>query len=191
MRYLVLYLAFGVATLALTLLQSHLEKKKHGPSFGETMEELKLQKASTWQRIAHKVIVPVLAGIAVICVWPVAVVLLVKDLIKPRHSKDVAERKEFRVREQDLIEQLSIDEIEKRERVEDPLGGVPDEPFGHIWPAWQAFVNELSADATLWSFAATDDTSYRAVRLEGYVDFGNDGTESVFVTAKIPLSADD
>jgi hypothetical protein len=191
MRYLFLYLAFGVATLALTLLQSRLEKKKHGPSLSDTLDELRLQNASTWQRIAHKIVVPVLAGIAIICVWPVAVVLLVKDLIKPRHSEDVAEKQEFRIREQDLIEQLSIDEIEKRERVEDPLGGVPDEPFGHIWPAWQAFVNELSADATLWSFAATDDTSYRAVRLEGYVHFDNDKAKSVFITSKKPLSDDD
>jgi hypothetical protein len=38
MRYLVLYLAFGVAALALTLLQSHLEKKKHGPSLSDTLD---------------------------------------------------------------------------------------------------------------------------------------------------------
>ena len=187
MRYLVLYLAIGAITLALTLLQSRLEKKKRGPSLSETMEELRLQKASTWQRIAHKIIVPVLAGIAIICVWPIAVVLLVKNLIKPRHSKEVAEKQAFRVRQQDLIEQLSIDEIEKRERVEDPLGGVPEEPFGHLWPAWQAFVNELSADAELWSFAATNDTSYETIRLEGYVDFGNGQAGSMFVTAKVPL----
>jgi hypothetical protein len=56
-----------------------------------------------------------------------------------------------------------------------------------LWPAWQAFVNELSADAKLWSFAATDDTSYTAMRLEGYVDFDNGQAGSVFVTAKVPL----
>jgi hypothetical protein len=191
MRYLVLYLAFGVAALALTLLQSHLEKKKHGPSLSDTLDELRLQNASTWQRIAHKIIVPVLAGIAVICVWPVAVVLLVKDLIKPRHSENVDEKQEFRIREQDLIEQLSIAEIEKRERVDDPLEGAPNEPFGHLWPAWQTFVNELSADASLWSFAATDDTSHTAVRLEGYVHFDDGRIQSVFVTAKVPLSEED
>ena len=191
MRYLVLYLMVGVATLALTLLQSHLEKKKHGPSLSETLDELRLQEASTWQRIANKVIVPVLAGIAIICVWPVAVAFLVKDLTKPRRLKAVGEKQAFRVQEKDLIEQLSIAEIESRERVEDPLGGVPDKPFGHLWPAWNAFVNELSADATLWSFAATDDTSYEAVRLEGYVHFDESGTESIFLTAKMPLSVND
>jgi hypothetical protein len=187
-RYLVLYLAIGVITLALTLLQSYLEKKKYGPSLSDTMDELRLQNAGAWQRIGHKIIVPVLAGIAVICVWPVAIVLLVKDLIKPRRSVEVAEKQEFRVREEDLIEQLSIDEIENRERIQDPLGGAPDEPFGHLWPAWQAFVNELSADASLWSFAATDDSDYEAIRLQGYVHFDNHRAESVFITSRIYLS---
>ena len=190
MRYLVLYFAVGVITLALTLLQSHLEKKKHGPSFGETMEELRLQKASTWQRIAHKIIVPVLAGVAIICVWPVAIVLLVQSVIEHRRLAKLEEDKEFRIQEQDLIEQLSIDEIEKRERVEDPLGGVPDEPFGHLWPTWRTFVNELNADVKLWSFAATDDTNYTAVKLEGYVHFDNGEAKSVFIASKKRLSED-
>ena len=191
MRYLVLYLAVGAITFALTLLQSHLEKKKHGPSFGETMEELRLQKASAWQRIAHKIIVPVLAGVAIICVWPVAIVFLVQSVIEHRRLAKLEEDKKFRIREQDLIEQLSIDEIEECERVDDPLGGAPDKPFGHLWPAWQAYVKELSADATLWSFAATDDTSHTAVRLEGYVHFDNGEAGSMFVTAKVPLSEED
>ena len=191
MRYLVLYLAVGAITLALTLLQSHLEKKKHGPSLSETMEELRLQKASTWQRIAHKIIVPVLAGIAIICVWPVAIVFLVQSVIEHRRLAKLEEDKKFRIREQDLIEQLSIDEIEKRERVDDPLEGAPNEPFGHLWPAWQTFVNELGADAILWSFAANDDTSHTAVRLEGYVHFDNGEAGSMFVTAKVPLSEED
>jgi hypothetical protein len=191
MRYLVPYLAVGAITLALTLLQSHLEKKKRGPSFSETMEELRLQKASTWQRIAHKIIVPVLAGVAIICVWPVAIVFLVQSVIEHRRLAKLEEDKKFRIREQDLIEQLSIDEIEKRERVDDPLEGAPNEPFGHLWPVWQTFVNELSADASLWSFAATDDTSHTAVRLEGYVHFDDGRAQSVFVTAKVPLSEED
>ena len=191
MRYLVLYLTAGAITLALTLLQSHLEKKKHGPSFSDRLEELRLQNAGTWQRIAHKIIVPLLAGVAIICVWPIAIILLVKDLIAPRHTEQTAEKQEFRIQEQDLIEQLSIDELEKHERVEDPLGGAPDEPFGHLWPAWRTFVNELSADVKLWSFAATDDTSYTTVKLEGYVHFDNGEAKSVFIASKKRLSEDD
>ena len=187
MKFLILYAVAGTITLVLTLLQSHLEKKKHGPSLGDTMEELRLQKASTWQRIGHKIIVPVLAGIAIICVWPVAIVFLVQSVIEHRRLAKLEEDKKFRIREQDLIEQLSIDEIEKRERVEDPLGGVPDKPFGHLWPAWQRFVKTLSADATLWSFAATDDTDYRKTKLEGYVHFDNGIAQSKFLTSKKSL----
>jgi len=191
MKYLVLYLAAGAIALVLTLIQSYFVRKKHGPSFSETMDELRLQDASTWERLLHKIIVPALAGIAVICVWPAAIALLVKEKLQSRKPEEPAEKPVFRVQEQDLIEQLSIDEIEKRERVEDPLGGVPNEPFGHLWSAWQAFVDQLSADATLWSFAATDDTCYETRRVEGYVHFDEDGAESVFFAAKIPLSEED
>ena len=191
MKYLVLYLAAGTITLALTLLQSHLEKKKHGPSLNDTMDELRLQKAGTWRRIAHKVIVPVLARIAVICVWPVAIVFLVQSVIEQRRLSKLAEDKKFRIREQDLSEQLSIDEIEKRERVDDPLGGAPNEPFGHRWSAWRTFADELQADASLWSFAATDDSDYETIRLEGYVHFDDGSAKSMFVTSRRPLRADD
>ena len=192
MKYLIIYLAAGTIALAFTLVQHYFTKKKHGPSISETMDDLRLQDAGRLEWIAHKVVVPALAGIGVICLWPVAIVLLIKETFESDVLPgEPAERPVFRVQEQDLIEQLSIDEIEKRELIEDPLGGVPNEPFGHLSHRWQAFVNELSDDAKLWSFAATDDLGYKSIRLEGYVQFDDDEAQSVFVAAKKPWSEED
>ncbi|WVM93015.1 hypothetical protein ULG90_02285 [Halopseudomonas pachastrellae] len=49
---------------------------------------------------------------------------------------------EFAVTEDHLLESLTVAEIEARERVADPLGAVPDLPFGHLNTAWQEFLAE-------------------------------------------------
>jgi hypothetical protein len=191
MTYLLLYLAVGAITLVATLVQERSARKKHGRSLGDALYELRRDKASLWTRFAHEILLPALTGLVVICFWPVALFWLIKHAFGERQRKNQEEESKFRVRQEDLIEQLSIEEIERRERVDDPLGGTPDKPLGHLSPAWTAFVEELGDDSTLWSFAATDDSGYEAVRLEGYVDFSEKDTRSMFVTARRQLSQGD
>jgi hypothetical protein len=191
MNFVAIYVAAGVVTLAATLLQSHLEKKKRGPSFHDALYELTRGKAGLWKRFTHEILVPALAGLLVICFWPIAIFWLVKQSIQQRREAiEEAERK-FRVTEEDLIEKLSIEEIERRERIDDPLGSVPDKPFGHLWPAWKSFADNLSPEDTIWSFAATDKSSYEPVRLGGYVAFDKSGAESRFITSRLPLPMDE
>lgn len=44
---------------------------------------------------------------------------------------------EFKVTRQHLRETLSIESIETGARITDPLGDVPDLPFGHLNAAWK------------------------------------------------------
>ena len=70
----------------------------------------------------------------------------------------------------DLREQLLVEEIEERERVSDPQGAVPELPFGHLHPAWLAFLEQRGAADALWSFSTHWTTPWGREELrEGYV----------------------
>jgi len=191
MKYLIFYLAAGVVAIVFTLVQSRIDAKKYGPSIRDSLAELRLQDATTRQRFVHKVVVPMVAGILVICGWPVAIYMLIKQGFANRAREETEPKREFAIKEQDLVEELTIEQIEHREIVNDPLGAVPDKPFGHLWPTWKSFADKLNADDPVWLFAATDDSSYAPVRLEGYVAFNGNGTQSVFIAARKSLSLDD
>lgn len=53
-----------------------------------------------------------------------------------------------------LEEKLSLDDIEAREYVYDPLNAVPHLPFGHNNSLWVRFKSKLEEDDELWSFSA-------------------------------------
>lgn len=49
---------------------------------------------------------------------------------------------------------MSLDEIEAREYVYDPLNAVPHLPFGHNNSIWVRFKSKLEEKDELWSFSA-------------------------------------
>ncbi|MBV8684383.1 MAG: hypothetical protein JO111_16020 [Caulobacteraceae bacterium] len=52
----------------------------------------------------------------------------------------------------------------------DPLGAVPDLPFGHLHEAWRTFVSAIPPGATVRRFSARwRPHRYRDERLEGFV----------------------
>jgi hypothetical protein len=60
----------------------------------------------------------------------------------------------FAVERQHLTERLTLQEIEVREQVEDPLGAVPAKPFGHLHEAWSVFSAQITDKDELWAFSA-------------------------------------
>lgn len=54
---------------------------------------------------------------------------------------------------EDLVEQLTVGEIEAREMITDPLGAVPAVPFGHLNCVWRKFLDGYTESDQLWSFA--------------------------------------
>jgi hypothetical protein len=72
-------------------------------------------------------------------------------------------------RRDDLQEMLSIEVIETRERVIDPLGAVPVVPFGHLHSAWKAFLDGVGPDDAVWSFSANWTRWGRKELRDGYV----------------------
>lgn len=93
------------------------------------------------------------------------------------------EEREFAVEPADLQEQISIEEIEQREKVFDPMGAVPDLPFGHLHGAWQSFLSQRESDATIWTFKTLWTSQWGGKALmKGYVIKNGDEIGHHFLT---------
>jgi len=101
-------------------------------------------------------------------------------------------RKEFAVEKAHLQERLSVQDIENREFVFDPLGAVPNLPFGHLNVAWKKFIEDCTENDELWSFSAQWKNYGENELREGYVLIKNDSLWPYFITASryLPEEAD-
>ena len=111
-------------------------------------------------------------------IWPV--LLLLPLLERPFESDDPIP--EFAVTEDHLLESLTVAEIEARERVFDPLGAVPDLPFGHLNTAWQDFLAECEEGVEFRRFAADWNAGWCKERREGYVEMVDGQPGRFFMT---------
>ncbi len=120
--------------------------------------------------------------------WPLVVYVLLDDWRRSKAAgQPVKEREPFAVRVGDLGEPISIEALEARERVEDPLGAVPDLPFGHLNPGWERFKAQLEPSSLVAPFAADYET-WCVHRYEGYAEVGEGRVERWFI-ARIYLAA--
>lgn len=91
-------------------------------------------------------------------IWPVVLVmLLIGHLRKPDAAQDDRERDAypaFELGPDHLVEPLTVEQIERRELVDDPLHAVPPVPFGFLHESWQALRAQLQPGDELWSFDA-------------------------------------
>lgn len=111
-------------------------------------------------------------------IWPV--LLLLPLLERPFEPETPSP--EFAVNGDHLLELLTVDEIEARERVADPLGAVPDLPFGHLNTAWQDFLAQCEEGAEFRRFAADWDAGWCKERREGYVEMVDGQPGRFFMT---------
>ena len=64
---------------------------------------------------------------------------------------------------------MTIEEIESRERISDPLGAVPSLPFGHLNAAWAEFKDNLQTGDELRFFSVPWKECWNMELHEGYV----------------------
>ena len=95
-------------------------------------------------------------------VWPLVVFKEIKFQIRMR-GKDpyglIALQEEmdeefpkFKITQEHLIASFSVQEIETRETVFDPLGMAPNLPFGHLNNSWRDFLEKVDPTCEIWSF---------------------------------------
>lgn len=91
-------------------------------------------------------------------------------MFRKKNSYVSSEECEFAVEREHLQERLTVQDIERREVVADPLKAVPELPFGHLNTAWQEFLKGRAEGTELWSFLARWQTTWGRKELRsGYV----------------------
>lgn len=126
-------------------------------------------------QLLEKFVAPVLALILLVLVWPVAMGCMYKgkrdDQREAQGQKDVV----FRVRPHDLRSQTTVAVFESANFVSDPLGPLPDLPFGRLNAVWADFLARRSADAELWHFACDWPSEWGTVfKRQAYVRVSGD-----------------
>jgi len=187
--YLYWYLGIGIAVLAVVYGAHRLTKEKESESLRELLEAVNPDRKKLSYRILNNIVAPVLAAILVIAVWPVAVYMKAKEMFNKMDGAKVEEEREFAVERQHLLERLTVQEVEMREIVTDPLQAAPELPFGHIHAAWKEFLKGHAEGGELWSFSARWQTSWGRKELRsGYVlvENGSPGAHFLTVWKDIP-----
>ena len=119
---------------------------------GQILASMRGPKSRTDQ-ILEKVVAAVLGSTLVVTAWPAVIWFFYKE--RRNEKREVKRRSDavFRVRPEDISCQTTIAEVESSNYLKDPLGAVPDLPFGHLNAVWTEFLSKRPADAQLWSFA--------------------------------------
>ncbi len=184
MTYLVAYLALGAIALAVALISHRWAHPPQSDFTREMFEAIDPERATLRYKLVHRLVVPALAGLLMLVGWPVAVFIKVRELVAPRPAEEEPEPAEFCVAREHLLREMSVEEIEATEMVNDPLGAVPPLPFGHLNAPWSRFKAGLAADDRIWHFLAPWEEGWgRAEVREGYVVVRTDSVGPHFVTA--------
>jgi hypothetical protein len=170
MTYLYWYLGIGALFLAVIFISHQLTKSPADDRIADLLLAADPSSNKWWWKPLNKVVVPILAAIMVLVVWPIAIYWKAKEMIEARNIKEAEPPKEFAVTRDRLLKRWSVGEIEKTEIVSDPMGAAPRLPFGHLNPAWENFKQSIQDKDQLWSFSApwTSDWGRNEVR-DGYV----------------------
>lgn len=154
MIYLYWWIAIGIVTLIVVLGAHLLTKKKESDSLRDLLDAANPEHTKFSYRLLNNIVAPALGSVVIVIAWPVAIYMKAKELFPGRNSGVGDTEREFAVESKHLQELLSVQEIERREIVDDPLKAVPGIPFGHLHQAWAKFLADLPEAAEVWSFSA-------------------------------------
>ena len=180
---LTLYLAAGVLTLTMALIQQ-LVALVRNRRFRALLNPTEAPHTARRRWITRTLVAP-LAALAVIALWPIGVWLMGCSLYRlarlalPARRDDTQHAdpdtpfdtalSDFRPRSEHLVERLTRAAIEQRETVTDPLNAAPPLPFGHLNRRWQTFADQIAPGDELWSFESPHVTPFGTLEVRrGY-----------------------
>lgn len=182
MIYLAWYLTIGLVVLAGATLQYFREKRRQSDALEDVLDILDPSRKKPVNRALNNFLVPLLSGVWVVIAWPIVLLLEVKKEFSIKEESTFIEVPEFRITSDDLLERFSVSQIEEREKVNDPLGAVPDISFGFLHEVWKSFINDLTPEDELWSFMVREDRPHgKEKRTAGYVLVRGKETGKYFV----------
>ena len=206
--YAAIYFGLGLV-VSLIVVAAHLANKRKESKFSrDIMRALNPKREAFLYRVLEDVIVPTLAFFLVWLVWPVVFVLKFKDIFKKKSQEVVAESDSdlipnrnrnsnpnsnsnsnpedleeiaFALNDFELTRQVSIEEVERTNLIQDPMEAVPNIPFGHCNARWVVFKDSLQDNETLWEFESTRSELKGVQAMWGYA-VKRDGRVDRFMT---------
>lgn len=150
MIYVAWYLGMGVVVLVSIALSHKLTKKMDPESLSAFSYAVDPDRKKLWHVILNYVGIPAL----LVPFWPVLIIMKVKEIFSKKTDSLTQSEPKFAVARGDLLEQVSIQEEEQREKIIDPMGAVSDLAFGHLHAAWKQFLEEVEPQDEIWMFSA-------------------------------------
>lgn len=153
LHWLSLYLAIGLPVIILLRVLAVIKSKiqPNGSMLREIMQELQGKDSPRvkWARVAGQLLMYPL----ILLIWPVVIWFLILDqcFSKKTDWKPDPEAA-FNCRRQHLIRVVLPEAAEAKAKVIDPLGRVPNLPFGHLNAGWCALLAGRQVGDTLWYF---------------------------------------
>lgn len=208
--YAAIYFGLGLV-VSLIVVAAHLANKRKESKFSrDIMKALNPRRKAFLYRVLEDVIVPTLAFFLVWLVWPVVFILKFNDIFKKRSQAVVAESDSdlipnrnrnrnrnrnsnpnsnpedleeiaFALNDFELTRQVSIEEVERINLIQDPMEAVPNIPFGHCNARWVVFKDSLQNNETLWEFESTRSELKGVQAMWGYA-VKRDGRVDRFMT---------
>lgn len=111
-----------------------------------------LGKEVTLKQQFQEIGVYCLALTCVLIGWPGFTIWFAIDKAKEKKQKAWEDRPDFDCAPEYLIEPTTPAEVELLHYISDPLGSVPQVPFGHLNAAWKQFLETVLPDEEIWSF---------------------------------------
>jgi len=151
------YLAIGAVVVAVLFVLRGRTQDDESQSLRDLLDTIRADQRTRSYRIFRRIVTAVLITLTFLVVWaiwPVAVYLRAVRFFSKEDADETTIEREFAVERRHLEERLTLQEIEVREMVEDPLSAVPNLPFGHLNAAWRTFLENRETADELWSFTA-------------------------------------
>jgi len=116
-----------------------------------------------WQRA--------LVFVITLFLWPVFVLVRGAYNAFQSHSEKplAAPESRFIARDDMLVRLVSVEEAEEEGRIQDPLGGLPNQTFGFFHTAWRKFLAEMQTGDELWAFTTQPAPEFFRKRVSGFV----------------------
>ena len=170
MKFSLFYLAAGILILGLIYLQNKLSTSEAERDIQDILKGLDEGKKSFFEMFLEKALIPFIAITVILVGWPIVVAYKIKEVLFKKTNLPYEEEPEFSVKTTDLLEQFSKEEIEKIEKINDPLETVPDLPFGHLNSVWLEFLENYEQGDEIWTFSAKSKDWLKNEHLQnGYV----------------------
>jgi hypothetical protein len=170
--YLQIYFGVGLV-VCLTVVISHVwMKHRQASALTDALKSLNPSRQRFWYRVLEDVVVPGLAFILVWLVWPAAIGFKFFEMYQKKdaaaNSERLAKAKVFVLKEEALVREMTVAEIEQANMVIDPLGAAPNLPFGHLHAVWVEFRDGLGVGETVHLFESVGPDVFRKQLIWGY-----------------------